>query len=117
MPHLTVEYSKSLSDKIPMDQILKKLHLSLEACSGLDLNRVKSRLVEHAVVLGGKGALEIQMVHVTLAILSGRDPETKKSYSQTLFDTVVSSVPVGVLSSISLTIEIRDMDRDSYIRN
>ena len=116
MPHLTIEYSKSLNKDVDTHALLKAIHTSIDGCDGVDMNRVKSRLIEHENVLNGKDAHAIGMIHVTLAILSGRDIETKKSYGKALFDALKANVPEKVRQSASLTVEIRDMEQACYFR-
>ena len=88
----------------------------MENCPGVDMSRVKSRLVEHEKILNGKNATEIQMIHVTLAVLSGRDTATKKIYGQALFNSLKESVTQEIRNTAALTVEIRDMDKDCYFR-
>ena len=116
MPHLTIEYSRSLADQIDTKKLLKAIHSSIDGCDGVDMNRVKSRLIAHDQVINGNDAHEINMIHVTLAILSGRDLETKKSYGKALFVKLKENVPESVRQSASLTVEIRDMEQACYFR-
>ena len=116
MPHLTIEHTKNLEHKIDTQNLITMLHQSLKNCVGLDMNRVKSRLVCHEQVICGPGASEIQMIHVTLSILSGRDLPTRKSYSEPLFQ-VLQDFTSKQAQPISLTVEVREMERETYFRN
>lgn len=116
MPHLIVESSSGLENDVNFESLLKRLHLSLERCPGIELDRVKSRLHLYSNVLVGKKTHD-KMIHVSLAVLSGRNDETKKVYSKTLFEILIESIPENLRSDISLTVEVRDLHRESYLRN
>ena len=107
MPHIIVEYSKQLDDQMP--QLLKAMHESL-ANSGIDMERIKTRgiSVDHNVV--GETGLRGLMMHATLLILAGRDLQTKKSYGDPLHAMLKRPAPAGC----AVTLEIRDMDKDTY---
>ena len=117
MPHLAVEYTENLKRELDLPRLLKELHCSLSDCQGLDINRVKSRLIQHPEVLGGPNASPIKMVHVTLSVLSGREVEVRKGYGRALNDTLHRVLPAAMHSLVSLTVEIREMDRDCYQKN
>ncbi len=107
MPHIIVEYSKTLDQKIPA--LLYDLHDAL-AAQGVDKARIKTRgiMLDHAVVSedGAAG----QMIHVTLLILAGRDAVLKKQFGDALYDVVKR---LGS-ARCAVTLEIRDMDPDMY---
>jgi 5-carboxymethyl-2-hydroxymuconate isomerase len=107
MPHIIVEYSKQLDDQMP--QLLKAMHESL-ANSGIDMERIKTRgiSVDHNVV--GETGLRGLMMHATLLILEGRDLATKKSYGDPLHNLMKRTAPAGC----AVTLEIRDMNKDTY---
>jgi len=107
MPHIIVEYSKQLDDQMP--QLLKAMHESL-AGAGIDKIRIKTRgiAVNHNVV-GETGANGL-MMHATLLILEGRDLVTKKSYGDPLHSLMKRTAPEGC----AVTLEIRDMAKDTY---
>lgn len=107
MPHIIVEYSKSLDAQIPA--LLQSLHESL-ASNGIDKVRIKTRgiPVEHNVV--GEKGLGGLMLHTTLLLLEGRDLPTKKQYGDPLYELTKKAAPEGC----AVTLEIRDMDKDTY---
>ncbi len=107
MPHIIVEYSQSLEAQIP--QLLPDMHEALVE-QGVERARLKTRatLLNHAVV-GDKG-LNGQMLHATLLILAGRDGPTKKKFGDALHTVMKETVS----PECAVTLEIRDMDPDTY---
>lgn len=115
MPHLTIEYSKNLEKKLDLKNILRDAHTSLIDCPGIDMSRVKSRLHSCEYVLNQNDARDVDMIHITLSILSGRDGASKKKYGEKLYASLKKNVPEQM--PVALSVEIRDMDQDSYVRN
>ncbi|MCB9965130.1 MAG: hypothetical protein H6855_03515 [Rhodospirillales bacterium] len=107
MPHIIVEYSKSLEPR--MSRLLGEMHNML-AEKGIDKTRIKTRgiAVEHAHV--GEHGTQGQMMHATLLLLAGRDLETKKKYGGALHTLMKQTAP----DDCAVTLEIRDMDPESY---
>ncbi|MCB1651692.1 MAG: hypothetical protein KDI46_06535 [Alphaproteobacteria bacterium] len=107
MPHIIVEYSKTLEPKIPA--LLSSLHEAL-AAQGIDKARIKTRgiALSHADV--GEDGAGGQMMHATLLLLAGRDLETKKRYGDALHGLMKKTAP----PHCAVTLEIRDMDPDTY---
>jgi 5-carboxymethyl-2-hydroxymuconate isomerase len=107
MPHIIVEYSPALDEKIPT--LLNDLHESL-AASGIDKVRIKTRgiAINHSVVgLAGTDGL---MMHATLLILEGRSYDVKKQYGDPLHALLKKAAP----NNCAVTLEIRDMDKETY---
>lgn len=107
MPHIIVEYSKTLEPTI--ETTLIELHETL-AAAGIDKMRIKTRGValDHAVV--GDQGVGGAMMHATLLLLEGRDLTTKKQYGDPLYAAMNKNAPEGC----AVTLEIRDMGKDTY---
>ncbi len=110
MPHIILEYSKSLEANANIPAALLAMHDTL-AAQGVDKARIKTRgvAVEKAVVgdLGQNG----QMMHVTLLLLEGRNILTRQQYGQALYDVLKPYAP----EECSVTLEVREMVKDTYI--
>jgi 5-carboxymethyl-2-hydroxymuconate isomerase len=117
MPHLTIEYSENLKSKIDADLLLKTLHDTTRKCAGIDMDRVKSRLLMHHKVLSGDQGVEVSMIHLTFAILEGRALELRKEYSNLFHEALLHFVSVAKLPSVSLSIEVREMNKECYRRS
>jgi 5-carboxymethyl-2-hydroxymuconate isomerase len=109
MPHITLEYSSSLKDSRDIPAVLSSLHETLSD-QGIDIARIKTRgIALDDAVVGDQGSVG-QMMHATLLLLAGRDIPTKKQYGDALHNVMKDAAPEGC----AVTLEIRDMDPDSY---
>lgn len=112
MPHIIVEYSSDVADHVDMSGLLGGLHNGL-ADQGIDKARIKTRGVALPYAIVGEQPAHGHMVHVTLLLLAGRDVAVKKQYGDALIDIARSGVRAA-LPNCSVTLEVRDMDPDTY---
>lgn len=117
MPHLTLEYSAPLPLAVDIPAVLAGLHRVLDASGEFQLPQVKSRAVPLATTLVGDGGRPGVFVHLTVAILSGRDAACRRRLSEAClgelrghFDPLYQRYPCD------LTVEIREMARESYAK-
>jgi len=106
LPHCIVEYSPCVDAQELNNKVFKgALDSGLFASDGSDI-KVRSIVYGHYQT----GAVKEDFIHVTLRILSGRNDADKLSLSQ----SVLSQLESLCLAQASLTVEVVDMDRDSY---
>lgn len=113
MPHIILEYSSAIEDKVSLPQVLQKLHETL-AGAGIDKARIKTRGIQLAHAVVGDYGADGLMAHVTLLLLEGRDVDTRNQYGgalhQVIQDEIVSHYP-----DCKATLEVREMDKATYI--
>ncbi len=112
MPHITIEYSKNLGDIIEISNLVLEAHDAL-AEQGIDKERIKTRGVPCKYVAVGDHGSHGHMLHATLLLLEGRDVETKRKYGDAIH-AVMHKYVEGVVQHCSITLEIRDMVKDTY---
>lgn len=112
MPHIIVEYSKNLGEIIEVSDLVVQMHETL-AGLGVDKTRIKSRAISCNYVSVGDVGVHGHMLHATLLLLEGRDDATKKKYGDALH-AVMQHFMDGVVKHCSVTLEIRDMKKETY---
>ncbi len=112
MPHIIVEYSKNLEALFNLSEMLINMHEAL-AEKGIEKSRIKTRGIslDHSIV--GDTGHEGAMLHCTLLLIEGRDIETKRIYGDALHHVMTHKV-TSIIDHCHVTLEIRDMDRDTY---
>lgn len=116
MPHLVIEHSTNLGP-FPVAEILPALNRSLTASPEVkDEADLKTRVVAVDTFRVGNQGEDRAFVHAQLRLLAGRTPEAKRDLSERIAVVLRQSVPrpAGVL--VQLSVEIVDMDRDSYVK-
>ena len=111
MPHCIIEYTKELETRININELMNAAFESV-ASSGLFNNTaIKARAI--AIDQYKSGLERNDYIHITVRILSGRTAEQKKYLSE----TVMNGVKPFIGNTKSTTIEIVDMDKDSYAKH
>ncbi|ODP96749.1 MULTISPECIES: 5-carboxymethyl-2-hydroxymuconate Delta-isomerase [Salinivibrio] len=110
MPHLIMEYTESVSERVNIDQVVEALHQAAIASEVFEPAALKSRAVPCGVWRVGEQADRGDFIHVEFRLLDGRTVAQKQAISQALVD--VLSRHASHVSS--LTVEIRDMETKSY---
>lgn len=117
MPHLTVEYSANTRDPVDTAALLRELHGVMETFDTFRIADVKSRCLRLDHFRVGTGDPASAFVHVRLEILSGRDPQTKKTVAGKLRAVIERAFARSARElALDVSIEIRDMARDSYFK-
>lgn len=113
MPHIIAEYSSNLESEIDVSAMLSDMHAALgEHLGGVERIKTRGIKLDHAVV-GDQGA-DGRMIHITLLLLEGRDTETKKAYSEPLYE-IAKKYTNSFSTPCKVTLEVRDMDKATYI--
>lgn len=116
MPHLHLEYSANLR-QLEVDKVLLRLNHALvgsgQFAQELDI-KSRARAFEHYRV--GVAPVERAFACVRLSLLGGRSAEVKKQLSGSLLEVLKDAVSEVQGLELQLSVEIIDMDRDSYAK-
>ena len=73
---------------------------------------IKTRLQSYDAILWGENAENVDFVHVTVKILSGRDLQIRQNLASELFTILKTELPdIGKLS-----VDIHEMDKQVYCK-
>ncbi|AUI85138.1 5-carboxymethyl-2-hydroxymuconate isomerase [Vibrio azureus] len=110
MPNLVLEYSNSVDEQVNVQGLLEDLHQAALDSGLFELASVKSRTLRCHNWLVGEQGDSVDFIHINFDLLVGRTPEQKRELSRALMAVLQESA-----SHIhSLTVNIRDMDIDSF---
>ena len=113
MPHIILEHSEAIEEQLSMPDLLTKLHENLASHGEIPMTRIKTRsiAIKHNVV--GEKSITGNMAHLTLLLLEGRSTETRHKYGSALYDLLKKEI-ASQLPECALTLEVREMDKDTY---
>lgn len=108
MPHCIIEHSASLDAKLLLPLVFSSVKNSqLFEPDGSDI-KVRAMAYQHYLV----GQSQADFIHVVLRILSGRTTEQKQHLSALVQEALAELK----LAPCSITVEVVDIDRDSYAK-
>ncbi|MEH6628346.1 MAG: 5-carboxymethyl-2-hydroxymuconate Delta-isomerase [Motiliproteus sp.] len=108
MPHCIIEYAKELEQTIAIPELIERVHAGAVACGLFQEADIKTRAIAYEYFRTGTGT--DPFIHVTMKILSGRTQEQKKQATQ----SVLNQLETLAVVPLSLTVEVRDMVRETY---
>jgi 5-carboxymethyl-2-hydroxymuconate isomerase len=110
MPHTVIEYSENLREEARAAGLAASVHRAVLGSGMFPPDAVKTRAYPASdFCLGTKGD-RARFVHITVSLLAGRTQEQKQTLSAAVF--AAASDAVGRLDALS--VEIRDMDPETY---
>ncbi len=115
MPHIIVEYSRHLEGIVKVPDLVQDLHIAL-AAQGVDETSIVSRARACDYVSVGVLGVNGHMLHTMVLLSKGSDTQTKRKYGDVLYDVLKASVSEKV-KNCAVSLEIRDMDSDTYYTN
>jgi len=118
MPHAIIEYSQSLAEsakhKISPESLMASVFDGAKHSKLFDAADIKVRTIAFEHHLSGEipETNDRPFIHVTMKILSGRTLEQRTHLSE----CVMAALEQLKLESLSLTVEILDIEKASYIK-
>ena len=115
MPHITVDYSDVLADTFDRRGFGLALHpLVANTIEGsVSGCRTRFRRIEESVLADGND--DIAMVHIEVAVLSGRTPEVKTELSRSVLALTRQYVAPTPGCSLHVSVDVSDVARGSYV--
>ncbi|ANF82386.1 5-carboxymethyl-2-hydroxymuconate isomerase [Acinetobacter sp. NCu2D-2] len=114
MPHIYLEYSENLKT-IETQPILKAINQSmLDGQFVKSADELKSRALMQSDYLVGLGEKDIGYLHVKVALLSGRDDETKAKISNTVLKATQAHFQQPNHLEVQICVEIIEMPKCCY---
>jgi len=110
MPHIIVEYAEQVLTEDEVGKILKTIHQAVADSGLFEASHIKTRAYsfKHYSNAGGNEPY----LHIQARIKSGRDAENKNRLS----NEIINSLAALEIKAAVITVEVIDMDRDSYAK-
>ncbi len=111
MPHIVVEYSANLRERLELPRLLEKLHTVAIGTGVFPIGGARTRAAERTHYRIADGHPDNGFVHVSMMIGAGRDAQTKERASRAVFDALVQHLqPLFETAPLGITLEVRELD-------
>jgi len=111
VPHIILEYAEQLADDAEVDAMLQAVHRSIADSGLFKENQIKTRAYPFRGFTNAGGSNPY--IHIQARIKLGRDDDNKKRLGEAILAGLSTlNIPASVI-----TVEIIDMDRDSYCKS
>jgi 5-carboxymethyl-2-hydroxymuconate isomerase len=117
MPHIVVEYSANLRERLGPDALLARLHAAAIATGVFPPGGTRTRAAERAHYRIADGHPDNGFVHVTMRIGHGRDAPTKQRAAQSVFDALCAELATLFdASPLGVSLELQEIDPATSFR-
>jgi len=114
MPHIHLETTADLPENANIPDILEALVSKLSSFDTVASESVKAYHLLRSNWAMGAGAPP-GFAHCTVAILAGRDCDLRKRIADGMYEELKSHFEMSLDNQeVSITLEVREMDRDTY---
>jgi len=111
MPHIVIEYSANLRDRIDLPGLIDVVHATAISTGVFPLGGTRTRASERAHYRIADGHPDNGFVHVSMMIGAGRDADTRQRAAQAVFDALVAHLqPLFDAAPLGLSLEVRELD-------
>lgn len=117
MPHLVVEYSANLEDRIAIQELVQKVHEAALATGVFELAAIRTRAERRDVYAIADGHKDNSFVAVWVRIAKGRDEESRKRLGKTIFEVVCNHLEKALdARSLAISLEVQEIDPTAAFR-
>jgi 5-carboxymethyl-2-hydroxymuconate isomerase len=115
MPHIIVEYSAKLAERVDMQRLLLELHALLGKVPTFETDRIKTRAHPIAQRVVGSDPNR-EFVHVALSFSSGRAEGIRRALGQDILNVLLQRIG-GPGLTVSRSVEIRQFEPRMYFND
>lgn len=108
MPHIILEYAAPLGDDTDIQQLVQDAFAGADETGLFTTAAIKARAIP--ITDYWTGGAKQAFVHTQIKILPGRTAAQKKDLSERVF----AKVAARVKDDVAISVEINDLDGDSY---
>jgi len=111
MPHITVEYSANIREKVGPQNLVDRVHEAALRTGVFPIGGTRTRAVERSCYRIADGHPDNAFVHVVLRIRHGRDLETRRKVADEVFAELCKFLePLFQSSPLGISLEIQEID-------
>jgi 5-carboxymethyl-2-hydroxymuconate isomerase len=111
MPHLIVEYSANLEQRVDIARLIEAVHRAALETGVFPIGGLRTRAERRDVYRVADGHADNGFIHVQARIGTGRSPDVRQKAAETIFSAVKQSTAAAFASSpLGLTLEIVEID-------
>lgn len=117
MPHITVEYSSNLDQRISMRDVIEGIHAAVVANPAFPIGGVRTRAIPQDLYVVADGNPDNGFIHVDMRIAPGRSPETRKQVAQAILDVIGNHTKEFMKQyGLGISVEVREIDQTASLK-
>ena len=117
MPHVVVEYSANLEEKIDIPRLVRDVHEAMLDSGVFRVGAVRTRAARRDLFVIADGDTAHGFVHVDVRMAAGRSEADRKRVADSLLAVVAAETrDVYARTGMGLSVEVREIDGTAAVR-
>jgi 5-carboxymethyl-2-hydroxymuconate isomerase len=117
MPHVVVEYSANIEDRVGIVDLVRGVHEAVLSTGTFEIGAIRTRAERRDMFRIADGDASHAFIHVDVRIGPGRDAATRKGLAQAIMDAIATATrEVFSRSGLALSVEVREIDNTATLR-
>lgn len=117
MPHIIVEYSPNIVEKVDFNAFFRNMHEALMELGAFKLADIKSRARVCEEYFVADGDPRNAFVHIEFALFGGRDLSVRQKTAERLMELLKETFGDSLEALIcTLSVEVREMETETYLK-
>jgi len=118
MPHLRLEYTANIAQKVDFQALFADLQGALSRVGGIPMANFKSRAYRLDAYRIAEGSPDQAFVHLDIRMFEGRPDDLKQAMLAAVMDVLKSHyAATGAGPEIQFSVEIQDIRRAAYLKS
>ena len=117
MPHLTVEFSANLKNRVDILKLVETVHQAALRTGVFEIAAVRTRAVGRDYYVIADGHRDNAFVAISVRVAPGRLPETRRRVGQEIFDAACEFLKnVYETTPLAISLEVQEIDNTAAFR-
>ncbi len=118
MPHLRLEYTANVPQKVDFQTLFADLQEALARVGGIPMANFKSRAYRLDTYRIADGSDDEAFVHLDVRMFEGRSDELKQAMLAAVMEVLKAHyAPTGAGPNVQVSVEIQDIRRAAYLKS
>ncbi|MBV9566636.1 MAG: 5-carboxymethyl-2-hydroxymuconate Delta-isomerase [Hyphomicrobiales bacterium] len=112
MPHIVIEYSANLENRVELHQLVREAHEAALASGVFEIGGLRTRCARRDVYRVADGHPDNSFIAVNVRIGHGRDEATRHRAGKMIFDAICAHLkPIMATTPIGITLDVAEIDK------
>jgi 5-carboxymethyl-2-hydroxymuconate isomerase len=117
MPHLIVEYSANLNNRIDIFKLVETVHHAALRTGVFEVAAIRTRAAGRDYYVIADGHRDNAFVAIFVRVAPGRPPETRRRVGQEIFDAACEFLKnVYETTPLAISLEVQEIDNTAAFR-
>jgi 5-carboxymethyl-2-hydroxymuconate isomerase len=117
LPHIVIEYSANLENRIDLRELMRKSHEAALASGAFETGALRTRCARRDLYRIADGHPDNSFVTVNVRVGHGRDKATRHRAGKLIFEAVCAHLaPVYAATPMGITLDVAEIDPSATFR-